>query len=272
MRTVDTVFSRFLFGGLVAATFGLMATGCSGGDSDQNSNLPSAGGRRVIGATQTVSGAAVTSWATLGRNNIVTEVGVTLPLAVVQNPPAQPGTGPSGAIAVLPFPAEVQQSTYFNHFELQWVPEGHPPGPFLGFPHFDLHFYAVPESEVRAIAPGVDPAPPAANRIPQGYVYPGPNALVPEMGVHATAAAELAPGAPPFSTSMILGYYNGSMTFLEPMITQARLLQKQNITLDVPRPAVLGRATRYPTRMTATYDAATNSYAIVFRDFVAVTQ
>jgi hypothetical protein len=92
------------------------------------------------------------------------------------------------------------------------------------------------------------------------------------MGVHAVAASELAPGAPPFLASMILGYYNGRMNFVEPMITQQALVNKQTITLAVPRPAVLGMATRYPTKFTATYSAELNAYQFVFTDFVNVTQ
>ena len=257
----------------VAATATLLTlAGCGGsGTTDPFSNL-SPPGRRITGATATIGGREVSSWATIDGNNVVTEVGVTLPLGVIQNPPAQPGSGPLGAIAVLPFPAQAQSGTFLNHFEMHWNPDGHEPARYEHSPHFDLHFYAVPEADVRAIAPGVDPAPPAADRVPDGYLYPGPNALVPQMGVHAVSKAEFAPGAPPFDASMILGYYNGRMTFVEPMITQELLLSKQTISLPIARPAVLGRATRYPTRFTGTYDARAGAYQLVLSDFVTAAQ
>ncbi len=262
--------------GAVAATAAALLTlaGCGGsGTTDAFSNVSPSGsaGRRVAGATTTIAGRAVTSWATVDRNNVVTEVGVTLPLAVIENPPTQPGSGPLGAIAVLPFPAQAQSGTFLNHFEMHWNPDGHEPARFEHIPHFDLHFYAVPEPEVRAIAPGSDPATPAANRVPDGYLYPSPNALVPQMGVHAVSLAEFSSGQP-FSASMILGYYNGRMTFVEPMITQELLKSRQPISLAVARPAVLGRATRYPTRFTATFDARANAYQLVLGDFVSMAQ
>ena len=264
--------------GAVAATAAatlLTLAGCGGsGTTDAFSNLSPSGvvGRRITGATATIGGRAVSSWATVDRNNVVTEVGVTLPLAVIENPPAQPGSGPLGAIAVLPFPAQAQSSTFLNHVEMHWNPSGHEPGRYENIPHFDLHYYAVPESEVRAIAPGRDPAAPATNQVPDGYLYPGQDALVPQMGVHAVSKAEFAPGAPPFSASMILGYYNGRMTFVEPMITQELLKSRKTISLPIARPAVLGRATRYPTRFTGTYDARAGAYQLVLSDFVTAAQ
>ena len=71
---------------------------------------------------------------------------------------------------------------------------------------------------------------------------------------------------------MLLGYYNGSMTFLEPMITQELLTSKRTISLPIARPAVLGRATRYPTRFTATFDSRANAYHMVLSDFVSAAQ
>jgi hypothetical protein len=259
-------------GGIVAGSL----AGCTGGRDDAFSNLPTTTGsstRLVQGAQQQVAGAGtVATWARVDRNDVVMEVGATIPLALAQNMSnLQPGTGPAGALVSLPFPAQVRSSTFFNHFQVQAEPEGHPPFPRYGAAHFDLHFYAVPEEQVRQVT-APDLTPPAPERVPAGYTYPGVEQAVPEMGVHALANAEFAPGAAPFSATMVLGYYRGQMTFLEPMVTQALLLQRQSFTLPVPRPAVLGRSTRYPTRFTATFVPESNTYQFVFSDFVAVTQ
>ena len=265
MRTIGR--SRAAAAGFaVAMAIMIGAAGCggSGGNVDDESGDPTFA---VVGATQTVSGAQVSSWARVDRNGVVQEVGVTLPLAVARNPPASHGSGPAGAHAVLPFPAAARNGTYFNHFELQWEPEGHPPALF-SVPHFDLHFYAVSPDEVEAVT-AQDPVAPAPERVPAGYLYTGQS--VPEMGVHAIPLALVNSGQP-FTTAMIAGFYGGSMTFLEPMVTQEFLLQRQNVVMDVPRPAVLGRATRYPTRFRATYQASTDSYDLVFSDFVTVTR
>lgn len=74
----------------------------------------------------------------------------------------------------------------FNFVMLNWNPHGHPPAGIYDLPHFDLHFYMMPESEALAI-PGLpptemDPEPPLAKYIPENYVMiPG---RVPGMGCH----------------------------------------------------------------------------------------
>lgn len=250
-------------------TLVLSSSGCGGSDGE-TIPAPISLTRRVEGASQAVSGATVKAWATLDANNTVQEVGVTLPMRVVMNPPTD-GSGPSGAAAVVAFPAEVQSSTYFDHFEMHWNPQGHPPAQRYGVPHFDFHFYSVTPQAVAAITPP-DPTPPTADRVPAGYAYSGANQTVPQMGVHAVAGSEFAPNAPPFSASMVLGYYGGQMHFVEPMVTQDLMIRKQNFALTVPVPTTLGRSTRYPTRFTGIYDAGTDSYNLVFSNFVTTTQ
>jgi hypothetical protein len=268
----------------VIAALSFSLAGCGGGSNSTTLAGPT---RIVTGQSQVVSGATVTTWGRLDATDTVIAAGVTLPLSVLQNPPAPvvnrgrhaghddretetDTVGPAGAFIVTDFPAAVKQTTYLNHFEMHWNPDGHPPARYAAR-HFDFHFYNIPVAEVLAITPP-DPVAPAANRIPEGYIYTGAQDTVPQMGVHAVDSSEFAPGAPPFLASMILGYYNGRMNFVEPMITQAALLNKQTITLNVPRPAVLGQATRYPTKFTATYNASLDAYECVFTDFVNVTQ
>ncbi|MCY3304630.1 cytochrome C, partial [Acinetobacter pittii] len=49
--------------------------------------------------------------------------------------------------------------------------------------------------------------------------------------------------------------------------TRELLLKKQNLSMSVPRPPVLGRRTLYPTQFNATYDSASNAYQFVFSGF-----
>jgi hypothetical protein len=160
--------------------------GCTGGRDDALSNLPATTGsstRLIQGAQQQVAGSGtVATWARVDRNDVVVEVGATIPLALAQNlSNLQPGTGPSGALVSLPFPAQVRSSTFFNHFQAQAAPEGHPPLSRFGVAHFDFHFYAVPEEQVRQVT-GLDPTPPAPERVPAGYTYPGAEQTVPRWG------------------------------------------------------------------------------------------
>ena len=243
------------------------ATGLALGLAGCGGSGTSSGNQTVAGASQLVSGATVSTYAQLDSNNTVLAAGALVPLTVLTNPPAAPGTGNAGAIVTLAFPAQVQQSTYLNHFEMHWEPSGHPPAVFQ-VPHFDLHFYNQTVAQVAAVAPP-DPTPPASDHVPAGYTYPGPAQTVPQMGVHAIDPTQLQNG---FTDVMIAGFYGGRMTFVEPMATQALLAQKKDFTLVVPRPAVLGLATRYPTKFTATYDAGSDAYTFEFSDFVSVTQ
>ncbi len=223
------------------------------------------GSRLVTGDTQITSGAKVSTFARLAADGSVLEAGATVPFALVASPPAEEGPGPAGALVTLAFPPQVQSTTYFNHFELQWEPDGHPP-PFTMVPHFDLHFYSIPPKEVLKVA-APDPQAPAADHLPPDYVYPGVNAVVPEMGVHARNPNEYQ-GV--FTHVFIAGFFNGEMTFLEPALNETFLLQKVSYTQAVPQPAVLGHATRYPTTFTTTFDAAADAYTFVFSDFVPV--
>jgi hypothetical protein len=284
MRFVNTnsVRPAALFSVATFAAISLsLSAGCGG--SSSNTTLP-AGTRIVTGETETVSGATVATWARLDAANSVLEAGVTVPLSVIANPPApepvrstrhaghssEVTVGPAGAFVVIDFPDEVKATTFLNHYEMHWNPDGHEPERYE-VPHFDLHFYNQTPEQVKAVT-APDTIAPNANQIPTGYVYPGVMATVPEMGVHAAFGGEFAPGAEPFSASMILGYYKGKMTFVEPMITQTALLAKQTITLDVPRPEVLGQSTRYPTKFTAVYDSGLDAYQCTFSDFVTMNQ
>ena len=257
--------------GAVAAGIFFGAAGCSGGgDLLGRGDKPAAGGSRVVqGGSQQVGNATVVTYATIGANNVVEQVGATVPMSVIQNPPAS-GSGPAGAFVVLPYPAEVKSTTFFDHFEMHWNPHGHDPKGVYEHPHFDFHFFGVPVQEVWQITEP-DHTILAPERIPANYVYPGAEQTVLEMGTHALPAADLEPGAA-FTVSMIVGYCQGELTMVEPMITQAWLLQKQSRTMEVPRPAVLGRATRYPTRVSITYNRASDAYEFVFSDFVTVTR
>lgn len=269
---------RTATGLLAAATLPLfgLATGCGGGGND------SATTRIVAGPTKAVDGGVTSSWAKLDASNQVIEAGLTLPLAAIETPSesthrsatrhagTRHETGPAGSFLTLDFPEVVQQTAYLNHFELHWNPNGHEPERYAA-PHFDFHFYGVPMTEVAQVT-APDPVAPDPSRVPAGYFYAGREACVPQMGVHAVDTAEFAPDAAPFRASMILGYYNGKMTFVEPMITRAALLEKQPIEMTIPRPAVLGRVTRYPTHVSITFDSGLNAYRCVFTDFVAVTQ
>ena len=129
------------------------------------------------------------------------------------------------------------------------------------------HFYSIPPTEVMGVTIP-DPNPPGAALIPAGYIYPGAELTVPQMGVHAVRPQDL---EKPFTDVLIFGFYGGRMTFIEPMVTQARLLQKQPITYVIPVPPAMGKITRYPTKFRLVYDQEAKACHLIFSDFVATS-
>ena len=75
----------------------------------------------------------------------------------------------------------------------------------------------------------------------------------------------------PFRDVLIFGFYGGHMTFIEPMVTQARLLQKQPIAYAIPVPPALGKITRYPTKFRLVYDEEAEAWHLIFSDFVTTS-
>jgi len=211
-----------------------------------------AAGEDERGSEQTVSGHTIYSWARMAGDEVI-EAGVTIPFALIQNPPGEKGRGPAGSIALVDFPPKVQDTTILNHFELHWEKEGHEP-PVFAVPHFDFHFYSVSAEEVAQIT-APDPSPPRGEIIPAGFVYPGAEYTVPQMGVHVFRPSDLE--------------YAGKMIFIEPMATQETLLMQQPVAYEIPVPAAIEGNTRYPTKFTIEYDAVSGACHLRFSDFIA---
>ena len=230
-------------------------------------------GRRQIvqGECRSVHGADVCVWGEKSGNTIVA-FGATIPVAAIENAPAEaPMVWPPVALGTFSLPAEVSSATGFQAFDVFWEAHGHPPEPYL-VPHFDFHFYAIPLGEVEAIdcADSTKPA-----RLPTAYELPDVSIpqlgnliglCVPKMGMHALAGPEL--HAPtPFHQTMIVGYYRGHPTFVEPMVARQTLLERRSFVLDVPdvpdRPANV----HFPKRFRADYDSTAQAYRLVFSDF-----
>jgi hypothetical protein len=232
-------------------------------------------GVRVIwGDRAIVDGVPVVTWALVHpQDGTILAVGATFSQDLAEEMP-DPGDGPAGAIASLEFPAVVQESTFLYHVEIQSNPHGHeaPPGSVNPdrnrVPHFDFHFYSIPEELVWAI-PATNPPLPAvpAELLPAGYLQPGRSVL--QMGRHSNPAWALT-DPDPLTAIMLAGFLpDGSeMHFLEPMISQDVLLSGQNFALDVPMPQAFGREMLYPTQFRAVFHG--NAWSLVFSDFVNV--
>lgn len=254
--------SRFRMGPAVAV-LALVSQGCSGGVSTAE----------MAGECGTAWGSEVCTW-TVTENGAVTAVGATIPVASLEAAPADaPFLWPPPAEVALGFPASARGIT---HMTLNWEAMGHPPPTFL-VPHFDFHFYLVSPVERLAIDCGDLTK---ATDLPAGYVLPdeglppelaqitGVDTLVgscvPEMGMHAMSEADAA-NTEPFGGSMIIGYYGDAPIFIEPMISQAHLLERHSFDLDVP--PIPGYAGVQPTSFHAEYVADQDAYRFSFTGF-----
>jgi hypothetical protein len=229
-----------------------------------------ANNRFVEGDCGTVHGAEVCTWARVSGTD-VTELGATIPLAMVEQAPAHVEMhGPPQAIAKIALPEEARAATGLEFMDVFWEPHGHPPGPYL-YPHFDFHFYNISMPEAQAIDCSETRKPEA---LPAGYALPDfehpemgtiVGLCVPAMGMHALPASELE-STEPFTATMLVGYYEGEPVFIEPMITRDLLLRRASFELDVPH-VDLPQGVRYPTRFHAEYDSEIDAYQFVLSGF-----
>jgi hypothetical protein len=205
------------------------------------------------------------------------EVGVFLSAAAMQGLPekAMPGHGmtmPDGHAMfehVLPMPAN--SGTGIEYVVVNWNPGGHEPPGIYDVPHFDFHFYTLADAKRQAILPS-DPEfeakaarQPPLEQIPTGYILPAPMA-VPQMGVHWIDPTSPELNGKPFTTTFIVGSWDGQVIFQEPMITKALLERRADTTIVLPQPAA-----RVPGRFIAgsyriRWDAAAKGYRVTLTE------
>jgi hypothetical protein len=234
----------------------------------------------VKGACADVFKAQVCTWAKTKGTNLV-EAGAVVPLASIENAPAdQPMVWPPAAAAEIDMPEPVRQQGGLTQLTMYWEAGGHPPAAYMT-PHFDFHFYTVAPSE-RASMDCKDLSKPAT--LPVAYGLPdiplppemagmmGVPALiglcVPQMGMHAMLVTEIARNDA-FTGIMVIGYYQGTPIFIEPMLSKALLMEKKSF--DLPIPDVPGLAGAHPTKFHAEYDATQQAYRFTFSAFTPAT-
>lgn len=187
------------------------------------------------------------SFFTISHTGVPHELGIEMTEGVFSGIPA----GQDHPSFVLPLHHKAQDATPFDHIYMNWNPNGHPPAPIFGVPHFDFHFYTISSASRMAIpaytpAPGnlFDILPPVPYR-PAGFIpLPGGE---PQMGKHwADILHPVAPGT--FTHTMIYGSYNGQIIFVEPMITRTFLQSGADVSMPYGQPAQFQETgTYYPT-------------------------
>ena len=154
----------------------------------------------------------------------------------------------------------------FNHISLDYGPVGHPPKDIYDKAHFDVHFYMTSSAERKKItAQGKDLAicekKPDAGTLPAGYML-APETSIPQMGAHAVDTSSSEFRGEGFTKTFIYGYYNGKMTFIEPMVAVDYLKTKPNSLVAVKVPAIYPRPGFYPTYYSVTFDEKRREYSV----------
>jgi hypothetical protein len=171
--------------------------------------------------------------------------------------------------ARIALPQAVRDATGVDHLGVNWEVYGHPPTTFMT-PHFDFHFYTWSGAAIEAIDCSDLSKP---EQLPDGYILPDigipemnmtlVGLCVPEMGMHGVLESEYN-NTEFFDGSMIIGYYNQEVIFIEPMVAKHHLMKRQDFDLDMPRLAHLRQGTATPADFEARYDASQDAYHLVF--------
>ena len=182
-----------------------------------------------------------------------------------------PGTLPATEF-IIPLPSDAP-ATVFNHVGVNWQPQGHPPATIYSVPHFDVHFYLISTQERDAMTPA-DPAfaqkalktPDATLVAPSYSADPMP---IPRMGSHWGDGTSHEFHGSAFTSTMVYGYYDAKMIFIEPMMAKSFIESKPNFSATMKTPARYPKAGRYPTTYGLTHNAAAKEYRAKIGGFVA---
>jgi hypothetical protein len=178
------------------------------------------------------------------------EVGVALDERAMDGLPAHGAhAGAHGNFTEYLVPLPERKPTPFTFVELDWNPGGH--GAPHAQPHFDFHFYTIPQAERDRIVPD-DPQylakagrDPEAASVPKAFANPAAllklpleAVAVPKMGMHwidlTSPEYQQALGKPEayrdFTKTFIYGAWDGKFIFMEPMITREYIVAKRTAT------------------------------------------
>lgn len=217
-----------------------------------------------IGESTTLGDGEIHTWAQLDAAGDPISIGVTFTEGMLSELP-----GPRMISLAMP---EEARTTLFTHVLFDWNPSGHAPSGIYTTPHFDFHFYMIPDEERAAIRLGLDRVLLEGQYVPQDYLYDGSTQLgvaVAQMGVHWHDAEAAEWNDQDFTRTLIYGSYRGQMIFIEPMITKAYFESKPDVTEEIKLPEAYQRSGYYPQRYGIRYDSDRGEYTVALEGFVS---
>jgi hypothetical protein len=229
MKSQTNIFGLVFFIGLI-----VLLVSCQKSDQIQKVDQPfekSSHGKTFYGSAVPMGNGVAQAWITEDADGIPTAVGVKLNEKALVNLPSETET------FVLNFPKQ-GATDFYTHILVDWNPQGHEPPGTYDLPHFDFHFYIIPEEDRLMIGPAGAPEfdiLPDPQYIPADHVkIPGG---VPEMGAHWLDMNSPEFNGDVFTRTFIWGSWDGSFVFWEPMITVDFLESHPDETIPIPQPA-----------------------------------
>ncbi|MEJ7739470.1 MAG: DUF5602 domain-containing protein [Chitinophagaceae bacterium] len=196
----------------------------------------------------------------------ISHSGVPKKIGVVFTEGALSGLPTANTIYPLEFHHKALEATLFEHVALGWSATGHglPPSGQIG-PHMDVRFFMMTQEERLAIpappAPEFDVAPPTGY-LPANYSL---NAAVSQIGRHWGENIFEAGMTVPHT--MILGTWNGQLTFINPIVTLTTLASGARYSVAYPQQQYFAKNGYYPTKYNI-YEDDKGSHYVSLSHFV----
>ena len=224
---------------LYCLTATALIAGCTKDDATTADPNPT-----YTGTAQVLGGGKVFSWMKFTADK-PTALGLTFTKGAFDNLSHNGGTD-----LIVALPAEAMGKTAFDHVFLNFSHTGHEPPGIYDIAHFDMHFMMQPNAERSAIPPYAANTAAKFDNLPPDGIMPKPYFRlpggVPLNGVHWADPTSPELNGKKFTTTLIMGSYEGKMTFVEPMITLALLQNKPDLTMPIPVPTKFAKAGYYP--------------------------
>jgi len=219
--------------------------------------------RTFYSSTLPIGNGIARAWVKENLNGEPVAVGLNLSEKALQNLPLEPAM----FTFILP---KNKGKNFYTLVGLDWNPQGHEPEHVYDLPHFDVHFYTIPDEERQAIPLLLPPAMdllPAPQYVPDLYV-PTPG-IVPQMGAHwVDVTSPEIQGTGIFTKTFIWGSYNGEFIFWEPMLTLDYLLSKPDDVILLRQPDGYQRDGYYATHYSVSYSTTPKQYTVALLNLV----
>jgi hypothetical protein len=215
----------------------------------------------VYGSSKTFGSGTVKSFARLDAAGKLTQIGAAFSDAAIFS------LAHTSIDMALELPAEAMKNTQFKHVYLGFLHTGHGPEKIYDVPHFDVHFYTVPNEERLAMNEKTmekmsKPASP--DILPTGYI---PTVPVPFMGQHWEDVKAPEFNGKPFTATMVYGTFDGNLIFQEPMISLDFLKKAQNEVFALHQPAKYMKSGMYPTEYRVAYNSTEKQFEVTIENF-----